>query len=309
MDLPYEHMNGFSDGLHGGNAAGVVLPHHDVALTDEQRQAAAAEIGFSETVFVSSIAANGDGRAVVALRYFTPAGEVELCGHATVACLGHLSDQGLLPSGAVCGDLNTLAGQVAFRVEPGTSGRPSRAFMEQLAPTIETPLPAEECSDVSAALGAALNSSWNPRVASTGLRDLLVAVASREVLAAMRPDMPAITALSKRLGTVGVHAFCFDGGGSAGSPMPVRNFAPLYGIDEESATGTSNCALACALRASGHAEGLREMHFAQGDGMGEPSRIVVTLPDSTSGRPWVGGACRRVASHRLDHRKLSSSRL
>lgn len=280
-----------------------MLPQHDAGLTDEQRQSAAAAIGFSETVFVSSILADCNRRAVVALRYFTPAGEVDLCGHATVACLGHLSGEGLLPGGAACGDLKTRAGQVAFRVEPGAGGQ-SRISMEQLAPAIEAPLAEETCVEVAAALGAALDSTWRPRVASTGLRDLLVAVASREGLAAMRPAMPAVAALSRRLGTVGVHAFCIEGGETADAPMPVRNFAPLYGIDEESATGTSNCALACALRASGRAEHLREMHFAQGDAMGEPSRIVVTLPESVSGRPWVGGAFRKVASKSLEHLKF-----
>merc|ERR1712060_780029 len=103
----------------------------------------------------------------------------------------------------------------------------------------------------------------------------------------MKPDFPAIAELSRELDVTGVHAFTF-GGGSLEDPLPVRNFAPLYGIDEESATGTSNCALACALRSSGRLE-RDECHFTQGVGMGMPSRIVVRLPDSATDRPRVGG--------------------
>ena len=71
--------------------------------------------------------------------------------------------------------------------------------------------------------------------------------------------------------------------------IPVRNFAPAEGIDEESATGTSNCALACALRDAKWLPGARTLTFAQGDAMGAPSRITVRVPADANARPWVGG--------------------
>ena len=126
---------------------------------------------------------------------------------------------------------------------------------------------------MATALDTVLNPTWAPRVASTGLRDILVAVKDEEELARMEPDMAMVTELSEELNVVGVHAFVMperplrggtamgtsvegppgqqeteDLGSSGKTPcIRVRNFAPLYGIDEESATGTSNCALACAL--------------------------------------------------------------
>ena len=304
--VAFEHVDGFTVGAAGGNGAGVVVDDDDDALDDEARRAVAAALGFSETVFVARAPPAG---CDVAMRYFTPVGEVDLCGHATVAALGHLRARGRLGDGG--GVLRARAGDVKFAFEPpggDASGAAAlRVFMEQLAPTIDAPLGAASAAspaDVARALGGdgvELASAWPPRVASTGLRDLLVAV--RSPLGEMRPDFAAVARLSEALGTVGVHAFELGDAardGSAGAPIRVRNFAPLYDIDEESATGTSNCALACALRASGAlalpGEGGGELHFAQGEGMGAPSRIVARPPVAPGSRPWVGGQfCWRCA--------------
>ena len=83
-------MDAFTDRIFGGNQAGVVLA--DKALEPEVMQQVAAELKHSETVFVEQ------GEDGLHLRYFTPAGEVDLCGHATVATfallrrLGHIGD-------------------------------------------------------------------------------------------------------------------------------------------------------------------------------------------------------------------------
>ena len=71
-------MDAFADRVFGGNQAGVALP--DRPLEDAVMQQIASEFKHSETAFVT---VNDDGS--VTPRYFTPAGEVDLCGHATVA--------------------------------------------------------------------------------------------------------------------------------------------------------------------------------------------------------------------------------
>ena len=55
LRVPYVHATGFSVALRGGNDAGVVLPGEGSALSDRQRLAVAAQLGFSETVFVTSL--------------------------------------------------------------------------------------------------------------------------------------------------------------------------------------------------------------------------------------------------------------
>ena len=74
-------MDAFSEKLFGGNQAGVALPERP--LSDAMMQQIAAEFKHSETAFVT---VNDDGS--VTPRYFTPAGEVDLCGHATLAAAG-----------------------------------------------------------------------------------------------------------------------------------------------------------------------------------------------------------------------------
>ena len=363
---PVAHALGFtSAGGRGGNAAGVVFPADHAALSDVQRIAVAARLGFSETVFITSIrpAANAS-TCDVALRYFTPTDEVELCGHATIACIGLLHERRLL-GGAKRGTLHTRAGSVAFEIRPSPSGldvandayvldgdtghltasaAPGRdmVYMQQLAPVLDEPLDESLEEEVACALfpeeegsegegspprsnggngyGAGkkgaldqLDASWAPRVASTGLRDLMVCIQTEAALKAMRPDMRRVAELSRILGTVGIHAFCKKGSG----PIIVRNFAPLFGIDEESATGTSNCALACALWESGDAPKGRPLSFSQGIWMGAPSAISVSPPPpppslegggadvvaaaaaAVSGRPWVGGEYSFVANVRI----------
>ena len=86
-------MDAFSERIFGGNQAGVVLP--DRPLDDGTMRKIAAEFKHSETAFVT---VNEDGS--VTLRYFTPAGEVDLCGHATVASFALLRREGLLPDGS-----------------------------------------------------------------------------------------------------------------------------------------------------------------------------------------------------------------
>ena len=321
IHVPYIHATGFAANGRGGNDAGVVLPGDGLALSDRQRLAVAAKLGFSETAFISSLR-GGARSADVSIRYFTPTAEVELCGHATIASLGLLHSRGLL-GGARAGTLNTRAGTVRFSIRGASSAPPPLAadalvldpdglastaampsqprdaiFMQQLAPTIEAPLSEEETAEVARALfpddpgsTGGIDVAWPPRVASTGLRDLMVAV-HPEQLFAMRPDMRLVSALSRKLGTVGIHAFAPPPatGSALACDYTVRNFAPLFGVDEESATGTSNCALACALWASGTAPRGTPLIFSQGEAMGKPSRITVLPPaaDVAASKPVDG---------------------
>ena len=83
-----------------------------------------------------------------------------------------------------------------------------------------------------------------PQMISTGLPDIMMPVVSLADLAALTPDMPALAALSDRYKVTGVHAFTLDKADETDDALcHARNFAPLYDIDEEAATGTSNGAL------------------------------------------------------------------
>jgi len=110
--------------------------------------------------------------------------------------------------------------------------------------------------------------------------------------------MNSVNQLCQKMGVVGIHIFHFNKPDVAGS-IKVRHFASSVGVDEDCGSGTSNCALACALHESGRSEaGLGEtVLFSQGDNLGSPCRLTVRLPQETGEVPWVGGTYTVVKRH------------
>ena len=117
--VPFTKVNGFTAGHDGGNPAGVVLPEIAKTVPPASRVAVAHAIGYSETCFVDSIETNP---LRISLNYYTPVEQVDVCGHATVACLGLLLKEGLLPApvadngGMIEGALNLQCGEVRFEI-------------------------------------------------------------------------------------------------------------------------------------------------------------------------------------------------
>ena len=113
-------------------------------------------------------------------------------------------------------------------------------------------------------------------------------------LQSLQPDMAAIEAITRQLEVVSFHPFAF---GRDGYTAHVRDFAPLYGLPEESATGTANAALTHYLQQRGCLATAAEASFLQGEAMGRTSVIATRIrPD---GRIFVGGTGCIVAEGRL----------
>lgn len=103
-------VDAFTSEAFAGNPAAVCLPEVDPPAA--WMQAVAAELGFSETAFARP---RGDGWR---LRWFTPAVEVDLCGHATLATAHVLWETGRLAPGAPA-RFRTRGGALAARPVPG----------------------------------------------------------------------------------------------------------------------------------------------------------------------------------------------
>ena len=98
-------VDAFTSEPFGGNPAGVVLLEQGHPFpADKLMQQVAAELRYSETAFVRA-----EGNSTFTLRYFTPCGEVDLCGHATIASFGVLLHEGAVSEGETC-LIHTLAG-------------------------------------------------------------------------------------------------------------------------------------------------------------------------------------------------------
>lgn len=273
--MKYFIVDAFTTQPFGGNTAGVVLLD-DTFPSDEFMQQVAAEFRYSETAFVLQ---NGDTEFTV--RYFTPRGEVDLCGHATVATFGTLYKLGIIADDTMC--LNhTLAGNLQVRVG-------DKVMMEMAEPqVIDATVDVKQLHSIMGVKNSHID--LPVMVVSTGLPDIMMPVSSVDELNTLVPDMDALAKISDKLGVTGVHAFAI---GDDDYTAHVRNFGPLYGIPEESATGTANGALTHYLHHNGIIQAPAECRFLQGEAMQRPSVVATTLLEN--GAIWVGGDSAIVA--------------
>ena len=263
--------NAFSKDHSGGNKAGVVLRQR--RLNEAEKTKTAFLMGYSETAFVAD-----SELADFKLEYFTPAGEVPLCGHATIGTFAVLRHLGILEKQEYT--IETKSGILRIRVDEN-----GLIFMEQNTPEFYESLDKAEVEACFEPDGIA--DTLPVQIVSTGLKDIMVPVTDPEILGRMTPDFSAITRLSLEKECIGIHAF--SPAKETDLTAICRNFAPLYGIDEESATGTSNCALACYLYR--YASKQDQYIFEQGRNLNSISRIYVKLDteDNTITGVWVGG--------------------
>ncbi|MCR4368997.1 MAG: PhzF family phenazine biosynthesis protein [archaeon] len=271
----------------GGNPAGVVLDAD--GLTKERMQAIAKEMGFSETAFVQK-----SKKADFRLRFFTPIKEVDLCGHATIAAFSLLAQLGRIGRGKYLQE--TKAGILGVEV-----GQKKRVFMNQTKPTFKTSLPKDAIADSLGINEKEIREGLPIQVVSTGLCDIMIPVRSQRILDKINPDFKKISRLSKKFGAVGYHVFALK-------PNPrfdasCRNFAPLYGINEESATGTSCGALACYLFEHKKIPHKSEISFSfeQGRSMKMPSEILAKLKTNNGkiGEIQVGGTAKIIGKKEM----------
>lgn len=262
----------FSKDNVGGNKAGLVFDRPDLSAV--QKMAIAKKLGYAETAFITSSSV-----ADFCLEYFTPTEEVPLCGHATIGTFAILNLLNKLSKNNYT--IETKSGVLSIEVDPD-----GMVFMAQNTPTFFNELSLDlfnDCLDVNS-----INDKLPIQIVSTGLRDIMVPIKSTKHLQQLDPNFSVMTELSKEQNVIGVHAFALEEGMDTITAI-CRNFAPLYDIDEESATGTSNCALACYLFK--YVEKKSQYIFEQGYNLNSPSRIVVNLKthDDMIDAVFVGG--------------------
>lgn len=275
-------VDAFTDTLFGGNPAGIVLlPDGADFPSDELCVKTAAELRYSETAFIKEL---GDNEFKI--RYFTPAAEVDLCGHATIGAFCALLHLGRIADNCTCIN-HTLAGDLTISVKDGF------VMMDMASPeeisVMDDTAAVEELYRIMGASYDPEKVKLLPRLISTGLPDIMMPLATREELNAIEPDMKALSQLSDRYKVTGVHAFTLDG--EEGVTAHTRNFAPLYDIDEEAATGTSNGALTYYLYLNGLIGSKDSCKIIQGEKMDRPS-VILTEIDATGDKCLikVGGS-------------------
>ena len=249
----------------GGNPAGVVL---DATGVDASVMlATAAEVGFSETSFVVP---RQDGAFDV--RYFSPRTEVPFCGHATVATAVAYAD--LHGPGELL--FHTKAGPVPVRTARGADGTLTATLVS--VPPRSMPLLDEDLGELLDVLGWTRNdlASWlTPAVAYAGAWHPVLAAATRARLAALDYDMASLDDLMRRNDWTTIDLVWR----ASPTVYHARNPFPPGGVVEDPATGAAAAAFGGLLQECGHARPGASLTVLQGEDMGRPSTITVTLPD------------------------------
>ncbi|MDQ1738631.1 MAG: hypothetical protein QOE53_283 [Pseudonocardiales bacterium] len=222
MDTPrLRTVDAFTDRAFGGNPAGVVLLERPPS--PDWMAELAAELGYSATAFViAEELPDADYR----LRWFTPAVEIAICGHATLAAAHCLFSDG-------------VALPVRFATRSGVLtvsavGDGSLQMDFPACPPSAVPAP----DGLAEALGGA-----QPLWAGRGeTDDLLVELADARTVRELQPDLAAVARLGGRSLLVTAAA---DGAadGGADHDFVSRLFAPLIGIPEDPVTGSAHTVL------------------------------------------------------------------
>lgn len=283
MQITVHIVDAFVDGDQGGNAAGVVLNAEH--LSSAKKLEIAQAVGLSETAFVSP-----SSRATLKVEFFTPTRQIPHCGHATVATFSLCSQLGYLPDGdhqkeSIDGvlSLTTTKGQVTLQ--------------QRFPDFIGLPVDSAMGLRVFESIGIKTDSVTSPQqlmIARSGNGFLLVPLESEAALAGLQPNHRSIAQICEELDLIGYYPFTLTTGRQI-KTATTRMFAPRYGIDEESATGTAAGPLGAYLLSC--SQGVTSCCIEQGHFMSPPSPSLLRVsteinPEGLETRVHVTGAGR-----------------
>jgi len=271
MNAEVLRYSAFTTDPNGGNPAGVVLDARGLTAADMQR--IAAQVGYSETAFLLPRA---DGAFDV--RYYSPLAEVSFCGHATIAAtVAHAERHG-------AGErvLHTQAGRVRVFVD-----ETMMATLVSVEPRV-APLDADDLDRILTALGwqrEQLDATLEPAIAYAGAWHPVIFAATRQRLAQLDYDFDALAELMASRGWTTVNLVWRENART----YHARNPFPPGGVVEDPATGAAAAALGAYLAVHDALPGQRTFTIYQGEDLGRPSRLTVSVPGDLSEGIRVGG--------------------
>lgn len=265
----------FSATPEGGNPAGVVL---DAAGVDDATMlATAAAVGYSETAFLTG--STGD---VIDIRYFSPLMEVPFCGHATIATsVAHARRYGV---GTLY--LRTRAGLVTVSTRYGKLGEVV-ATLISVPPRSVAPKPSDMTS-ILRILGwsaSDLDPALPVRVAFAGAWHPIIAARTRSRLSMLNYDMNELAGIMRERDWATLNLVWRE----SKAVYHARNPFPPGGVVEDPATGAAAAALGGYLREIGLVDPPCTVTVRQGDDMGRPSVLTVTISSEPGSGIAVSG--------------------
>lgn len=286
----------FTDQAFGGNPAGLVLIKDPIK--DIEMQKIASEVKQSETAFIYRL-----DKEIYQVRFFTPLEEVDLCGHATIAAFWTKAKNGYIDpieKGRKTINQYTKAGILPvyldyedYEIKKVVMAQPRAEFFGTFT----------RLEDLAMALGISKDDlgidgyDLEFPIVSTGIKDLMIPVKNRDVLASIEADFEAMKDLSKEEGFYSYHVYTTE---NYFKEVYQRNFCPILGINEESATGTSTGALLAYLDGKNLLD-QRKILAYQGIEMGRASQIYGSI-EEIEGKDTilVGGQARILVEGVID---------
>jgi predicted PhzF superfamily epimerase YddE/YHI9 len=210
-------VDAFSDATHRGNPAGVVLLPRGAFPERERMQAVAARLPLPTTAFVIE-----QEPGTYRIRWFTPASELNLCGHATIATAGYLYEMGGLRAGA----------RLTFHAATATlRAHRENGFVFLDLPRMDAP-PDVPPAGLDAALGVTIHHCGH------AIDDLLVLLDSEQTVASLNPDFEALGRIACRGHIVTARS------SRPGVDFVSRSFFPALGVNEDQVCVSAHCKLA-----------------------------------------------------------------
>ena len=267
--LPFRQVDAFTTVPLQGNACAIVFDAD--GLSDQVMQAFALEMNLSETSFVSA-----SSQADFRFRYFTPAEEIPLAGHPTIATVHALVEAGLIeldgPRTATRIELEAGVIDVDIVDEPD---RPPRIVMSQKRPEF---LRSYEASDVLPAFGLGeddLLANQEIQTVSTGTPQLMIPLEGHDALRRATLDIAAYKELRNRGDFFSPHLFCLGGFTDEGDTS-ARHFGVPPDTLEDPFTGSATGGMSAYLWSRGLLESPRFV-AEQGHWMGRPGSALVEV--------------------------------
>lgn len=281
--FPFMQVDAFTDTPLGGNPCAVVFDAD--ALEPATMQAIAQEMNLSETVFVLR-----SERADVRARYFTPAEEIPLAGHPTVATVFALVETGriALRGARTVISLELQVGPIPVAIE-AEGERVTRVVMEQKRPELLDTFPREEIAPLLGLRPEQIRDDAPVQIVSTGTPQLMVPLVDHEALRAATLDIGAYFPLRARAGFFSTHLYCLQGFTPEGRTS-ARHVGFTPDSREDPFTGSATGAMGAHLWHHGLID---EPRFAaeQGHWMSRPGRadVEVVGPRDSIETVRVGG--------------------
>lgn len=258
-----------------GNPAGVVM--NAVGLTPEEMQKIAKEMNLPAITFVFP---PNDKKASFLVRYFLPQSEVAVGGHPTIATIHALIEEGKIPLNEKYQQilLETGAGILPVEINVPSEGNYTITMTMPTPKFDDARISHEELAVMLGTDSNNLDTRYAIQKMYTGIYWFVVRLKTLEAIQNLRPDLAAITDLSKKEKVTGIQVFTTETEYSQ-CDFHVRTFIPNEGVNEDLVCGTGNSCIGAFMVEHEIVKTNGQIRFTseQGAELGRPGRVYIEV--------------------------------